>query len=242
MRKGLLISTLLFSSISFAESFETVSLRGAKIELSSEFTQNEIKVIKRDLDLLYQIPKFDIHSEIHSSLFPGVRNGKGYFDWLVKRISYFARGNNKNLREFPFIAEHVTGRRGKEKINIVLLYRNYFEELNPYKRLSTLIHEAKHAEGDIFSHVTCSPYVIDTFKTDRLNKISLTPVCDQSWDSSYGAELIFSFNITKVLGKSLTDITPETSSAAGRIMGTQSRCELNMEFWPDRFHDERDCI
>jgi len=220
--------------------------------LSSKFTPEQKKAIIEDFRWISQINS-TCGTRLHFEVFGSAPNGVSYLIWLKKRIKKLEPLDESPKLWEKFIPRNpMTRVRANAQGNTVRLGSAYFEDrLLP--RVGTLFHEARHLDGNLFDHVSCSyspndnvgygrqffdPEWPSAADSDLVE--SAVPACDNKATGSYGIAMIlqrnWSFFAVLPVGESIDTYSDPYAIKMERITGREARLKLKN----DLFYSQED--
>ncbi len=230
MRFFLFFGLICFSLSSFAALEKFIIKSGdfeASFLLSPLMPQEYRQMLKEDLRFIASIPKTNVGTPLHHKVFGGPVSGETYLRWLEQRmyrIKYTEAKRYEAAVAFNRKNPNIFLRGNNKKRHSVFFTPATYFDSDRIERLATIIHEARHTDG--FQHVNCQePGDLDMYDRLSHNFSVEGKACDTVAWGSYGAELIFKFNLLKAFPDYLGDNFHENEG--DQIVSREARRLLN---------------
>lgn len=155
------------------------------VEVSSDFDSGQRRRIGADLAALYQI-KGGGASALHQQVFGDV-SGRNYLAFFTKRVSFIGKADSKDAYAYSY-----PGSRG-----IWLGEKPMQDDTPQIRRISTFMHEARHAGGENggWTHAVCP--LRPQAQQAPAPVLSGREACDDAALGAYGIQAVFLYNVAR---------------------------------------------
>jgi hypothetical protein len=190
----------LFSSCPLASDENRLSLREAKAlkETFKYIESLEPRKLKIEKKTYTRYSNFE-------SIFKFSYSGKKLVNWVQQRIKNYSSGATGDFVAYFHNGEVVLGKQ--------------FFTLNKLDRFLVILHEARHADGKEYAHVTCP----ENFPFLNTRDLKIMPAnkkaCDEKSDGGYGISASFLFELGAYGLLSTSEAAYRYNSEISRIIG-----------------------